>query len=99
MWQQTGDGVSRLSDPRIKEKTMLENVMPNGAMNGPEDEPKPDELRALIARTGLSQRRAAEAIDVSERMMRYYASGQEKIPRAVLYALRYLAGVPPRPRG
>lgn len=55
------------------------------------DEPTPDELRALIARTGLSQRRAAEAIDVSERMMRYYASGQEKIPRNVLFALRWLA--------
>lgn len=70
---------------------MSEDVKPYGAPSTPADEPTPDELRTLIARTGLSQRRAAESIDVSERMMRYYASGQEKIPRVVLYAMRYLA--------
>lgn len=35
-------------------------------------DPRPEYLRALIERAGLSQRAAADAIGVSPRMMRYY---------------------------
>jgi hypothetical protein len=56
----------------------------------PSENPTPEELRALIAQTGLSQRKAAEELGLSERMMRYYASGQEVIPKVVIYALRWL---------
>lgn len=78
---------------------MSEDVKPYGAPATLADEPTVEELRALIARTGLSQRRAAEAIEVSERMMRYYANGKERIPRSVLYALRYLASQVPQIAG
>lgn len=70
---------------------MSEDVKPYGAPRAPE-EPTPDELRALIAMTGMSQRRAAEALGMGERQMRYYASGRAPIPIMVIYALRYLAG-------
>jgi transcriptional regulator with XRE-family HTH domain len=71
---------------------MSEDVKPYGAGSGPPaDEPTPEELRALIARIGLSQRRTAEALGMGERQMRYFASGQATIPIVVIYALRYLA--------
>jgi hypothetical protein len=67
---------------------MSEDVKPY--MGGAAERPTVEELRQLIAQSGLSQRKAAEALDLDERTMRYYASGQNPIPRAVLYALRYL---------
>lgn len=53
----------------------------------------PAYLRELIERAGLSQREAARRIGVSERMMRYYVSGDPNAPRApypVQYALENL---------
>lgn len=51
-----------------------------------------NELRELIAIAGLSQRGAATFLDVDDRDMRYYCSGQRSIPPMVIYAMRYLAG-------
>jgi hypothetical protein len=68
---------------------MSEDVKPYGAANRPED-PKPEELRALVEQTGMSLRKAAEELDISVRSIRYYASGEQPIPRVVIYALRYL---------
>lgn len=48
------------------------------------------ELRALLAACGRSQRGMAKALDINERTMRYYASGELPIPRAVEYAIKYL---------
>ncbi len=67
---------------------MSEDVMPY--MARPAEQPTVEELRALIAQSGLSQRKAAEELDLDERTMRYYASGQKPIPRTVLYAMRYV---------
>jgi len=67
-------------------------------------DPDPDYLRSLIERSGLSQRGAARAIGVSERMMRAYladpatASTAAAAPYPVQFALEALArrnGVPP----
>lgn len=52
------------------------------------------EFRAALERAGLSQGRAAVALDVSERMVRYYASGEHEPPRVVMFALAYLAEHP-----
>jgi hypothetical protein len=68
---------------------MSEEVKPYDTGRRSEN-PTPEELRELIAQTGLSQRKAAEELDLAERTMRYYASGQQDIPRVVIYALRYL---------
>lgn len=68
---------------------MSEDVKPYDT-GRPSESPTPEELRQLIAQTGLSQRRAAEELGLAERTMRYYASGQQEIPRVVIYALRYL---------
>ncbi len=51
---------------------------------------KVDELRSLIAQLGMSQRQAASAIEVNERDMRYWCSGNPEPPVVVLFSLRYL---------
>ncbi len=69
---------------------MSEDVAP--CMARAAERPTVEELRELIAQSGLSQRRAAEALGLDERTMRYYASAQRDIPIMVIYALRYLVG-------
>jgi transposase len=59
--------------------------------------PAPEYLRALVERSGLSQRAAAQRIGVSERVMRYYlaaegSDGWRAAPYTVQYALEALAG-------
>lgn len=53
------------------------------------------ELRKLIADGGYSQRAAAKELQISERMMRYYCSGQQPVPRVVMLAMRHLVNCPP----
>lgn len=48
----------------------------------------PDEARQLLEARGLSVNRAADWLGVSRRMMRYYLSGQYKIPKAIQMCLR-----------
>ena len=48
------------------------------------------QLQRLLDRTGLSQRGAAKALEINERTMRKYVSGDSKIPKTVELALRYL---------
>ncbi|MDE2468791.1 MAG: helix-turn-helix transcriptional regulator, partial [Bradyrhizobium sp.] len=54
-------------------------------------DPRPEYIRALIARAGLSQREAARRIGISERVMRYYCAGERTPPYPVQYALERLA--------
>ena len=49
-------------------------------------------MRALVAESGLSQRKAAEAIGHSERTMRYWLSGRHSFAYSVQYALEELIG-------
>ena len=60
-------------------------------------DPRPEYIRALIARSGLSQREAARRIGISERVMRYYVSGVDEraAPYPVQYALGSLSGSAP----
>ena len=57
--------------------------------------PSPVYLRSLIEQTGLSQRKAAKVIGVSERVMRNYLSlnpnDHTKCPYPVQYCLECLA--------
>lgn len=60
-------------------------------------DPRPDYLRALLERAGLSQREAARRIGISERLMRYYladpvTADARTAPYTVQYALEQLAG-------
>jgi predicted transcriptional regulator len=48
---------------------------------------KAQEFRDLLAACGLTQRGAARFLQISDRAVRYYASGQEDIPRVVWLAL------------
>jgi hypothetical protein len=60
-------------------------------------DPRPDYLRALLERAGLSQRAAARQIGIDERSMRYYLadpagpSRYTPAPYPVQYALEALA--------
>jgi transcriptional regulator with XRE-family HTH domain len=58
-------------------------------------DPRPEYLRALLDRAGLSQRAAARRIGVSERVMRYYladeAADYRPAPYIVQFALESLA--------
>lgn len=59
-------------------------------------DPRPEYLRALLERAGLSQRQAAQRIGISDRVMRYYVSDVQSetyrpAPYAVQYALESLA--------
>lgn len=48
------------------------------------------QLQRLLDAAGLSQRGAAKEIEINERTMRKYISGQSAIPRTVEYALRWI---------
>jgi len=57
--------------------------------------PDPQYIRHLIERAGLSQRKAAHAIGVTERMMRYYCMSADhpsftQAPYTVQFALENL---------
>jgi plasmid maintenance system antidote protein VapI len=49
------------------------------------------QLQRLLDRAGLSQRGAAKALEINERTMRKYVSGDSPIPKTVELALRWLA--------
>jgi len=51
---------------------------------------KPNQLRELLQRAGLTQAEAGGLIDVTERQMRRYVSGETPVPRVVVYALLHV---------
>ena len=51
----------------------------------------PKQLRATLARIGLSQRAAARLLDINDRTMRKYVAGDLVIPELLVWALRGLA--------
>lgn len=53
-----------------------------------------ERLRDLIAAGAYSQRGAARELQISERMMRYYCSGEQPVPRAVMLAMEHLVNCP-----
>ncbi|MEN5115860.1 hypothetical protein ABE488_00785 [Luteimonas sp. TWI662] len=59
-------------------------------------DPRPQYLRALLERAGVSQREAARRLGISERMMRYYladtGADHRPAPYTVQFALESLAG-------
>lgn len=50
-----------------------------------------DDLRALLARTGLSQREAARQLEIKEREFRRMCAGKRPIPAVVMLGLQQLA--------
>jgi hypothetical protein len=48
------------------------------------------QLQRLLDRAGISQRGMAKALEINERTMRKYCSGDAKIPKTVEYACLYL---------
>lgn len=48
------------------------------------------ELREKLAGIGVSQREAARQLDITDRMMRYYCSGEKPVPKAVELALEQI---------
>ena len=51
---------------------------------------KAAQFRALLAKAGLRQTEAASLIDVTERQMRRYVSGETPVPRVVVYAVLHV---------
>lgn len=76
--------------------------MEYGAMKRPDAKwhrPDPTYLRQLLERAGLSQRAAARALGLTDRTMRYYASGEQAMPYTVQYCLEVLAAAGPAGTG
>jgi DNA-binding XRE family transcriptional regulator len=51
------------------------------------------QLQKMLDSAGLSQRRAAKEIEINERTMRKYVSGESPIPKTVELALCWIAHV------
>lgn len=52
---------------------------------------KPAQFRQLLEKAGLNQRQAAEVLEVTDRTLRRYVSGNTPVPKmAVWTILRYL---------
>jgi len=51
----------------------------------------PRQLQRFLDDAGMSQRGAAREIGIGERTMRRYIAGDLPLPRAVEYALRWVA--------
>lgn len=49
-----------------------------------------NQLKRALQKAGLSQRGAAKALDINERTMRRYISGEQPIPRVAEYAISWL---------
>lgn len=49
-----------------------------------------DRIRQLLSDGGYTQRGAARELQISERMMRYYCSGEQPVPRVVMLAIEHL---------
>lgn len=47
-------------------------------------------VKDMLAKLQLGQRAAARELEISERMMRYYCSGEKVVPRVVMLALERL---------
>lgn len=67
-------------------------MKPNASLHSP----SPDYLRDLLSNSGLSQRKAADLLGISDRMMRYYLADQgseqhRKAPYLVQFGLECLA--------
>ena len=56
--------------------------------------PDSAKLQQLIDQGGYTQRGAARELQVSERAMRYWCSGQQPVPRTVILAMEHLVGCP-----
>jgi plasmid maintenance system antidote protein VapI len=54
------------------------------------------QLQRLLDRCGLSQRAAAKALEINERSMRRYCSGEQPVPKTVELALLYLCSTAQR---
>lgn len=50
----------------------------------------PLQFRKLLERAGLSQSEAARQLEISDRTMRRYVSGETRVPRAVVYAILHV---------
>jgi transcriptional regulator with XRE-family HTH domain len=49
-----------------------------------------DELRELIAAAGMTQREAAEALGKTQRIVAYWLSGEQEVPRMAILAMRWI---------
>lgn len=52
------------------------------------------QLKRALRDAGLSQRGAAKELEINERTMRRYISGEQPIPRVVEYAILWLINCP-----
>jgi transcriptional regulator with XRE-family HTH domain len=50
----------------------------------------PAQFAKLLDAAGMTRREAAEALDMKERQVYRYLSGESEIPRVVEYALRWI---------
>ena len=68
---------------------MSKQSLPNRQPDSSQHDPRPEYLRALLDRAGISQREAARRIGVSERMMRYYIADETADHRPAPYPVQF----------
>lgn len=49
-----------------------------------------DELRQLIAAAGMTQRETADALGKTQRIVAYWLSGEQPVPRMAILAMRWI---------
>lgn len=86
-----GNGL-RCRSTATPDEFRMDEMKPNAASHNPD----PAYLRGLLDAAGLSQRKAAEVLGISDRVMRYYLSDQTSdkyrpAPYPVQFALECLA--------
>lgn len=71
---------------------MPAHPLPQRQPDSSQHDPRPEYLRALLDRAGISQREAARRIGVSERMMRYYLAAEAADHRPAPYPVQHELG-------
>lgn len=63
----------------------MQVVKPDASLH----DPRPEYLRALLQRAGVSQREAARRLGISERVMRYYLADESADHRPAPYPVQF----------
>jgi len=53
----------------------------------------PTQFRRLLEQAGLNQKQAAEVLEISDRQMRRWTSGETPVPKMAVWAIQHFMGL------